>query len=232
MSWVMPAEWQPHERTWLAWPSAGYTLGESAQDAHEAYAVWSAVANAAAEFEPVTVLVREQDRAVAQKYLSAEIELVDCELNDGWMRDIGPTFVVDSVSGAVGAVDWQFNGWGAQGWSGWQLDALVAELVAGLSSAALIKSDMVNEGGGIHTNGAGLLLATETVQLGSERNPDLTRSEVEVELNSKLGTQKVIWLRRGLTRDYEEFGTKGHVDIVACFANENTILVHDRCRGQ
>ncbi len=228
MSWVMPAEWQPHERTWLAWPSAGYTLGESAQDAHEAYVVWSAVANAAAEFEPVTVLVREQDRAVAQKYLSAEIELVDCELNDGWMRDIGPTFVVDSVSGAVGAVDWQFNGWGAQGWSGWQLDALVAELVAGLSSAALIKSDMVNEGGGIHTNGAGLLLATETVQLGSERNPDLTRSEVEVELNSKLGTQKVIWLRRGLTRDYEEFGTKGHVDIVACFANENTILVHDQ----
>jgi agmatine deiminase len=77
-------------------------------------------------------------------------------------------------------------------------------------------------------NGAGALLVTETVQLGRERNPDWTRAEVEAELNSKLGTNQVIWIRRGLTRDYEDFGTRGHIDIVACFADENTILFHDQ----
>ena len=90
------------------------------------------------------------------------------------------------------------------------------------------RSTLVNEGGGIHVNGAGALLVTETVQLGEERNPGWTRAEVEAELNSRLGTNQVVWLRRGLTRDYEDFGTKGHVDIVACFADETTILFHDQ----
>ena len=228
MSWQMPAEWQRHERTWMAWPSAPYTLGESATEAEEAYAVWAAVANAASEFEPLAVLVRAQDRAIAQKYLTAEIELVDCDLNDGWMRDIGPTFVVDSDSGGLGAIDWRFNGWGDQGWAAFDLDDKVAAFIGQRAGATVVTSSLVNEGGAIHTNGAGLLLATDTVQLGAERNPGLTRRQVNDELNEKLGTNRVVWLRRGLTRDYEEFGTKGHVDIVACFANENTILVHDQ----
>ena len=228
MTWVMPAEWQRHERTWMAWPSAAYTLGESAQDAQEAYAVWSSVANAAAEFEPVTMLVRPQDRPTAKTYLTNAVELVECPLNDGWMRDIGPTFVLDSTSGGLGAIDWRFNGWGDQGWASFDLDDQVASFIAQRAGAQVVKSSLVNEGGGIHTNGAGVLLATDTVQLGSERNPSWSRREVTDELNEKLGTNKIVWLRRGLTRDYEEFGTKGHVDIVACFANENTILVHDQ----
>jgi agmatine deiminase len=109
-----------------------------------------------------------------------------------------------------------------------ELDAKVATFMANHVSAKVIDSNLVNEGGGIHTNGNGSLLATETVQLGIERNPDWTRLEVEAELNEKLGTDKVIWIRRGLTRDYETFGTKGHIDIVACFADENTLLVHDQ----
>jgi len=220
MSLLMPPEWAKHERTWLAWPAADYAQEE------DAYLAWSEVANTAAEYEPVTVLVDPKHYEIAKKYLSATIELVVCPLDDSWIRDSGATFVFDDNE--LAAVNWVFNGWGAQSWSNYGQDAKVATFMANHVAAKLINSDLVNEGGGIHTNGSGLLLATETVQLGIERNPDWTRLEVEAELNSKLGTDKVIWIRRGLTRDYETFGTKGHIDIVACFADENTLLVHDQ----
>ena len=216
----MPPEWAKHERTWLAWPAADYAQEE------DAYLAWSEVANTAAEYEPVTVLVDPKHYEIAKKYLSASIELVVCPLDDSWIRDSGATFVF--ANNELAAVNWVFNGWGAQSWSNYEQDAKVATFMANHVAAKLINSDLVNEGGGIHTNGNGLLLATETVQLGIERNPDWTRLEVEAELNSKLGTEKVIWIRRGLTRDYETFGTKGHIDIVACFADESTLLVHDQ----
>ncbi len=220
MSLLMPPEWAKHERTWLAWPAAEFAQAE------DAYIAWAEVANTAAEYEPVSVLVNPDQRVIAEKYLSKAIELLDCPLDDSWIRDSGATFVSDS--GKLAAINWRFNGWGAQSWSNYALDDKVAAFMAEHVGAKVIESQLVNEGGGIHTNGSGLLLATETVQLGIERNPDWTRTEVEGELNSKLGTEKVIWVRRGLTRDYETFGTKGHIDIVACFADENTLLVHDQ----
>lgn len=220
MSLLMPPEWAKHERTWLAWPAADYAQEE------DAYLAWSEVANTASEYEPVTVLVDPKHYEIAKKYLTEAIELIVCPLDDSWIRDSGATFVFDNNE--LAAVNWVFNGWGAQSWSNYEQDAKVASFMANHVGAKLLDSDLVNEGGGIHTNGSGLLLATETVQLGIERNPDWTRLEVETELNAKLGTDKVIWIRRGLTRDYETFGTKGHIDIVACFADENTLLVHDQ----
>ena len=95
MALHMPAEWAQHERTWMAWPSAGYTLGEDARDHLEARQTWANVANAIVEFEPVTMLCETADIELARGFLDPRIELVDCDLNDAWMRDIGPTFVRD-----------------------------------------------------------------------------------------------------------------------------------------
>ncbi len=222
MNFRMPAEWVKHERTWLAWPASDYAQAE------DAYIAWAEVANTASEYEQVVVLVRSEDVHIAKKYLSKGIELIVTQLDDSWIRDSGATFVVDEITNELGAIDWTFNGWGAQSWSKYENDDKVAALMAEYSGAKHFRSELVNEGGGIHTNGKGLLLATETVQLGLERNPDWTRAEIEAELNARLGTEKVIWIRRGLTRDYESFGTKGHIDIVACFSDENTLLVHDQ----
>lgn len=86
----------------------------------------------------------------------------------------------------------------------------------------------MNEGGGIHVNGAGTVMVTETVQMDAGRNPGWSRNQVEEELKHALGAERIIWMPRGLTRDYGEFGTRGHIDIVACFANENTVLFHDQ----
>ncbi len=226
MTWRMPPEWEKHERTWVAFPTAGYTLGDKASEHEAARITWANVANQASEFEKVTVVVNPGDESIAKKYLSGQIELLPIAIDDAWIRDSGPTFVLDN--GQLGAVNWVFNGWGNQGWAEFGKDAKLASAIAGHLSATRIDSELVNEGGGIHISQDGTVLLTETVQLGKGRNPSWSKERVEQEIHQKLGTSKAIWLKRGLTRDYEEFGTQGHVDIVACFAPDGRVLYHDQ----
>lgn len=218
----MPAEWARHERTWMAWPTEGYTLGDEPDDAYRA---WSQVANTIARYEPVTMLVDPSAHASADVWLDPAVRKVERPLNDAWMRDIGPTFLLGE-DGGLGVADWVFNGWGAQEWAQWDKDSKVAEEIAGLAGARRFASRMVNEGGGIHVDGEGTVLITETVQLDPGRNRDWTKEQVEQELRDFLGVRKVIWLPRGLTRDYGEFGTRGHVDIVAAFVQPGVVVVH------
>lgn len=227
MTWRMPAESEPHERTWMAYPSAGYSLGDTAEEQHEARSTWAAVAHAVAEFEPVTVVVDPAEVEEARKYLSEKIDIVEAPLNDAWMRDIGPTFVL-SDDGRLGGVDWVFNGWGAQDWAQWDKDSKIGAFVVEQSGAQLIDSPLVNEGGGIAVDGLGTVLVTETVQLDPGRNPDLTKADIEAELARTIGAKHVIWLPRGLTRDQETYGTRGHVDIVAAISSPGVVLVHDQ----
>lgn len=225
MTWRMPAEWEPHERTWMAWMEDDYSAGSSPESSERMHRAWANVANTIVDFEPVTMLVGKDHADMARKFLDSRVELLIAKIDDGWMRDSGPTFVSNGEK--LAAIDWVFNGWGNQGsWASWENDDAVAALVASELGVESIRSKLVNEGGGIHVNGAGLVLATETVQLGTERNPNWTKAEVEAELNLRLGTYQVVWVKRGLTRDYEDFGTRGHIDIVACFASQDTILFH------
>ena len=222
----MPAEWEKHSRTWVAFPHTGYTLGETEDEIKAAYETWSNVANQASDFEAVSVVVHPADTKVAQQYLSKAIELVEIEIDDAWIRDSGPTFAIENNQ--LVAIDWVFNGWGAQGWAKFDQDAKLASRIADHLGLPRIASELTNEGGGIHVNGTDTVLLTETVQLGKERNPNWTKEQVEQEIHAKLGTSKAVWLKRGLTRDYEEFGTKGHVDIVACFTPDGKVLYHDQ----
>ncbi len=223
----MPAEWEPHDRTWMAWPTSGYTLGDTPAAADEARRAWAAVANAVVDFEPVTMVVDPSDTGIVADWLDDRVELVTASLDDAWMRDIGPTFVI-GAGGEVAGVDWVFNGWGAADWATWEHDARIASVVCQAAAAEIVPSSMVNEGGGIHVDGEGTVLVTRTVQLGEGRNAHWTQDQVELELHRTLGVDRVIWLDRGLTRDYDEFGTRGHVDIVACFAGPGTVLFHDQ----
>lgn len=212
----------------MAFPPAGYTLGETAEDAHEARATWSAVAHAILEFEPVTMIVDPRDRQVAERYLSSGIEVIEARLDDAWMRDIGPSFVLDESGSRLAGVDWVFNGWGQQDWASWGNDSLIGAEVVRRSQAELLSSTLVQEGGGINVDGLGTVLLSETVQRDPFRNPGITRSAVEAELAAMIGTTHAIWLPRGLTRDSERFGTRGHVDIVATIASPGVLLVHSQ----
>lgn len=229
--WRMPPEWAPHERTWMAWPSAGYTLGDTEDEADVARGTWAAVARAVAGFEPVVLVADPSASAVARAWVGRGgptthgIEVVEAPLDDAWMRDIGPTFV-RGPDEALGAVDWVFNGWGGQSWARWGHDARIGAFVADRAAVERVGSDLVNEGGGIHVDGLGTVLLTETVQLDPGRNPGLSRADVEDELARTIGATTCIWLPRGLTRDYDEFGTRGHVDIVATFSSPGVVLLH------
>jgi len=122
----MPPEWAPHERTWMAWPSAGYTLGEDETEHQAARQAWANVANAVVEFEPVTMLCMKQDIDLARTLLDHRVDLVTAKLDDAWARDIGPTFVKNSA-GEVGAVNWVFNGWGQSSWASWEHDRKIGK---------------------------------------------------------------------------------------------------------
>jgi agmatine deiminase len=219
----MPAETAPQERIWMAFPRPNATFG----DGEEASAAWAAVANAVAAFEPVAMLVDPVARAAATRLLDGVIELVETPLDDAWLRDSGPTFVLDET-GALGAVDWTFNGWGDHEWSEWGRDRFVGGTVGRKAGAALIPSTLVNEGGGIHVDGEGTVLLTETVQLDPRRNPGVDRAQVEAELARTIGATHAVWLPRGLTRDYERYGTSGHVDICATIPSPGRVLLHEQ----
>jgi agmatine deiminase len=223
----MPHEGVPHERTWMAFPNDGPTLGPDPEEQARFYAAWAAVAHAVAEFEPVTMLVDPAKLDLARRMLGSEIELVEAPVDEFWFRDHGPTFVVDDERpGVLGAVDWTFNGWGSPEWAQWSKAAEHARLVTDLVGAEPVSSLLVNEGGGIHVDGEGTVLLTETVQLDPRRNAYADRQRVEAELARTIGASKAVWLPRGLTRDYDELGTNGHVDIVATIPTPGRLLLH------
>lgn len=214
---IMPAEWRPHARTWMSWPVGAYVLER--RDA--AYRAWSAVANTIVRHEPVTVLADPSERASAARWLDPRVEVVEQPLDDCWMRDSGPTFVLDR--GRLAGIDWTFNGWG---WGPHQKDDLVASAVLARLGVPRHRTEMVGEGGGIHVDGEGTVIVTETVQLDPRRNPGWTKADAEARLRRLLGVEKVIWLPRGLTADYGGYGTNGHVDLLASFVRPGLVLCH------
>ncbi len=223
----MPAEHAPHRRTWMAFPPAGSEITATQDATDDARAAWTAVAHAVAEFEPVTMVVDPADLRDAKHLLSGAVDILEAPLDDAWMRDIGPTFV-HAADGSVAAVDWVFNGWGQQDWARWDNDRKIGRIVAEAAGVPIIDSPMVNEGGGIQVDGAGTVILTETVQLDPFRNPGLTKADVEAELRRTIGIDSAIWLPRGLWRDSQRFGTRGHADIVAALPSPGVILVHDQ----
>ncbi len=218
----MPAEWHPHLATWMGFPRKAYP--SSGVNDHEVRQSWSNVANALCDHEPVRMLCHPDDNRIAERYLSSEIERLPITLADAWLRDTGPTFVVDGNS--LSAISWKFNGWGDHTSFDWKIDDQIAEQVAQISSAKLIRSNIINEGGGLAVNGEGLACLTRSVQQDPRRNPGWSELSIEVLIKQALGVEQIIWLERGLWRDYLSHGTRGHVDLVAAFAPKGCVFLH------
>ncbi len=218
----IPPEWAPHDATWMGFPRDSYA--ETGLTRESVQRAWCKVANAVSEHEPLNMLCHPDDVAAARKYLSGAVSIIPVPLNDAWLRDIGPTFIIEDQT--LTAIDWTFNGWGQNTELDWALDDGIAGHVATLTGASVRRVAMVNEGGGIHVNGEGIVLLTTTVQLDPLRNPGLDQRDVTEQIHAALGTTRAIWLPRGLWRDDFLNGTKGHVDIVACFTPDNRVLLH------
>ena len=215
----MPGEFEPHAQLWMLWPQRpdNWRLG-----AKPAQRSWVEVATAASQFEPVTVGVNRDQYENARTLLPPQVRVVELSSNDAWMRDCGPTFVVNDAGG-VRLVDWRFNAWGGL-YDGlyfpWDQDDLIPLKVAELERVDRYKAPVVMEGGSFHVDGQGTLLTTEECLLSPGRNPGLGREEIEANLREYLGVEKIIWLARGIDPDE----TNGHVDDVACFVKPGVVL--------
>jgi agmatine deiminase len=205
----------------MCFPTANYVGGDGAASA----AAWSEVANTIARYEPVVMIADVGAGARARSFLAADVEIMEFPIDDAWLRDSGPTFVLDA-DGQLGSVEWVFNGWGAQEWASWERDARVGAQVSVWSGARATRSRITNEGGGFHVDGSGTVVLTETVQLDPYRNPGLGRVEIEAEMSSLLGLDRFVWFPRGLAADYERFGTRGHADLLAAFVGPARCVAH------
>jgi agmatine deiminase len=216
----MPGEFEPHAGSWMAWPERPDTWRLGAKPAQ---ATFAQVAEAIAVSEPVTMAVSDAQFEHCRSVLSPAVRVVEITTDDAWMRDIGPSFVVNDAGGRRG-VDWRFNAWG--GLDGglyfpWDRDERVARKVLEIEGAGRYRAPIVLEGGSIHVDGEGTVLSTEECLLNPNRNPGLSREQIEQALCAYLGAEKVLWLGSGVLDDE----TDGHVDNLACFARPGVVLL-------
>src|SRR5258708_20716579 len=202
----------------MAWPCRRELWSETIDQARADYAT---VADAIAECEPVTMIANPgAEAAEARAACSPRVEIMELPLDDSWIRDSGPIYVGGRDGGRV-AVHFQFNSWGEK-FSPWDRDAAVGGLVAAQLVDPVVRAPMVLEGGSICCDGAGTLLTTEQCLLNSNRNPALSRSEIEDALRRYLGIDRVVWLVQGLVEDRD---TDGHVDLIASFIRPGQVML-------
>ena len=216
----MPPEWHPHECCWMQWPTDDFpsdvTASWSNFDIEKGRVSWANVANHISEFEQLKMIVHPNNTDSARKLLSPKVEIFSLPINDAWARDSGAIFLLDNKHN-LGGVDSDFNCWGYK--TNYELDDKVAEFMIKTSKAKYFKNNMVLEGGSIHVDGSGTLLTTEQCLLNENRNPHLSRVEIENNLKETFGVTNVIWLKHGTDE-----GTDGHIDNVACFSAPGRVI--------
>lgn len=215
----MPAEYEPQEKVWMIWPERPDNWRDGAKPAQAAFAE---VAKAISRFTQMNVVVSQQQFQNCRRQLPPEITVYEMSNNDAWIRDCGPSFVVND-KGELRACDWSFNAWGGlvDGlYFPWDQDDLIAQKVCEIEKVDSYRtSDFVLEGGSFHVDGEGTVLTTEMCLLSAGRNPHLSKIEIEQTLSEYLNCEKVIWLKDGIDPDE----TNGHVDDVACFVRPGEV---------
>jgi agmatine deiminase len=219
----MPAEWESHEATWISWP---HPEGASFPSAYErVIPVFVEMVKALVESEIVRINVKgaEQEaevRALLHDSPLDRIEFFHVPTNEPWCRDHGPIFLKRRENPKIAAVSFGFNAWGYK-LSPFEDDEAAAALMAGKIGIPVFDfSEFVLEGGSIEVNGKGTLLTTESCLLNPNRNPDLSREQIEANLRNALGVTQVLWLGDGIEGD----DTDGHVDDITRFVSPNTVV--------
>lgn len=212
----MPGEFEPHKSCWMVWPQRGDTYRLKAAPAQKAFAD---VARAVLEFEPLNVCVSKEMFELAKDQLPQDANLVEMESDDAWVRDTGPTFVINKDRDVRG-VNWEFNAWGGI-FSPFDKDAAVAGNICTHEQIHQYNAPLILEGGSIHVDGQGTLITTDECLLNPNRNPDLSREAIESYLKAYLGVEKIIWLKKGVFMDE----TDGHVDNLCAFARPGEVVL-------
>lgn len=215
---AMPAEFAPHERTIMGWPTRRELWGPELAQAKIDYA---AVANAIAAFEPVTMVASPADAEEARAALDSGVEIVAEPIDDSWLRDNGPIFLLSGDGAERRASLFGFNAWGEK-FTPYENDAALAGKLASRWEVATYEPAMVLEGGSVHVDGAGMVVTTEQCLLHPSRNPEMSREEIEARVLEYLGASEMLWLGQGLIEDRD---TDGHVDLIFAFTGPRAAVV-------
>lgn len=218
----MPAEWEPHESTWLTWPQNEETWMGKIQEAQN---IWVQMIKALHTGEKVNICVHDEKTKseVLKKLEQSQINLDQINIhlfptNDAWIRDYGPIYVKDSIGKKI-ILNWEFNMWGGK-YPPWDNDNQIPTKVSQLQNIESISPGIILEGGSIDINGYGTLLTTKSCLLNKNRNPHLSQEQIEEYLKRYLGVERIIWLGSGIAGD----DTDGHIDDITRFINPSTIV--------
>jgi len=218
---TMPAEWEPHERTLIGWPTQVRVEQLWHGELDAARSVHATVARAIARFEPVTMVACPEDVDDARRRCGDDVEVIGIRIDDSWFRDTGPILVRDQ-SGRRQGLDFGFNAWG-RSFSPYDSDQqIAAACLAHLGIERVDHTEFILEGGALTVDGAGTLLTTERCLLNANRNPLLDRPGIEARLRSSLGVERIVWLADGI---FEDEGTDGHVDNVGGFVAPGRVIL-------
>ncbi len=218
--YAMPGEFEPHAGCLMAWPTRAELWGERLSDAQRDYA---AVANAIADFEPLHMVCDPGDAARVHQLCGARVTTIEIPINDSWIRDSGPAFV-RNAAGTVAAVGFGFNAWGNR-WHPHDDDARLSQRLAQHFGVPFFSAPFVLEGGSFFVDGEGTIVTTEQCLLDPNRNPSLSRDQIEQGLKDYLGAEQVVWLPFGHSLDTGPAGTDGHVDGVLQYIAPGRVLL-------
>lgn len=213
-----PAEWEAQEAVWISWPHRDDLWCGGLSALTDRYARLVAAISPFAEVRINAAAALHPAIETALRPYPCRYTLYDHATNDVWCRDHGGIFVRRS-DGGLQVADWAFNAWGGK-FPPWDLDNEIPRRMAESLRLPRLSSPVILEGGAIEGNGEGLLLTTEAVLLNANRNPQLTRADIEAELHRLLGTQKVFWLGQGIEGD----DTDGHVDDMVRFVHTEAVV--------
>ncbi len=218
----MPAEWEPHEATWLSWPRREGISFPGAYD--EVIPVFIQMVDALRESERVRINVNGPDheqevRALLKDIDASHVEYLQIPTNEPWCRDHGPIFIKRDADPRIAIVDWDYNAWGGK-YPPFDLDEVVPTRIAEHLGLPLYYPKLVMEGGSLDPNGAGSLLTTKSCLLNPNRNPGRSKIEIEQSLCDHLGVTNILWLGDGIEGD----DTDGHIDDISRFVDRTTVL--------
>ena len=212
---AVTAEWALHARCWMAWPTRAESWGEHIDAARDCAAEF---ANTVAQFEPVSMITKPKNVAEVSLMTGNGVSQISLPHDDCWVRDMGPSFLANQ-KGEIAGVTWGWNAWGHR-FEDFDRDAAVAETLLKQIEMRRYESGLVLEGGAVHVDGEGTLITSESVLLNPNRNPNLTKEQVEEQLIQMLGVRHIIWLGEGLQDDPRG----GHVENLARFVRPGVVL--------
>jgi agmatine deiminase len=213
--WFMPDEAEPHKRTWMAFGASAKVWGKKLLP--EVRRNLARVARTIAKYEPVSMLVNDNEFDLARRLVGNGVELIRCPHDDLWIRDTGPVFL-RTEKGERAAIDFNFNGWGEK--QEFERDAKVAKFVLQRAGVRSVSTELVLEGGSIEVDGHGTAIITESCVLNPNRNPGVTKADMDAELKDLLGLTKIIWLPGVKGKDI----TDGHTDFYARFVRPGVVV--------